>query len=299
MSLTSGLFNSGLFGGGLFNGGLFQASSTVSIASLLFGSGEVGLLYDPSDFSTLWKNTGSRVTAVAQSINAVLDKSQGLLLGPELTANASSWTGSAAWTVDAAAGRATCTGQTSSSDDLNIGLLTGSLGGIYQANFTIESVSGSGFSISSSRCAVVPFFTTPGTYTTLLVVTASGPGTLFINGTTGSAGVISGISIRKISGNHAYQATIASYPILTSGNVINYDGVDDYLRTVFVDALGTNVTIARAISGVGASILTGQTIGAGNWDDSTDHCGLVIVNRSLTSEETAALTAYLNEKAGV
>lgn len=298
MSLTGGLFNSGLFKGRLFNGGIFQDSSTVSIVSLLFGSGEVGLLYDPSDFSTLWKNTGSRVTSVAQSINAVLDKSQGLLLGPELTSVASSWTGSATWTVNAAAGRATCTGQTVSGDDLAIGSLTGNVGEIYQANFTIESVSGPGFSISSSRCASVPFFTTPGTYTTLLVIIVSGTGSLAINGSTGSAGVISGISIKKISGNHAYQATTASHPILTSGNVINYDGVDDYLRTVFVN-LGTNVTIARSISGVGASILTGQTIGAGNWDDSTDHCGLVIVNRALTSEETSALTAYLNEKAGV
>jgi len=77
-----------------------------------------------------------------------------------------------------------------------------------------------------------------------------------------------------------------------------FDGVDDDLETTFPN-LGTDVTIARAVPYVGASILTGQTIGAGTWLDSTNHAGLVIVDRALTAGETAALTAYLDAKAGV
>lgn len=77
MSLTSGLFNSGLFSGMIFNGGLFQDSSSVSIVLLLFGSGEVGLLYDPSDFSTMFQDSAGTtpVTDVAQPVGKILDLS--------------------------------------------------------------------------------------------------------------------------------------------------------------------------------------------------------------------------------
>jgi len=79
---------------------------------------------------------------------------------------------------------------------------------------------------------------------------------------------------------------------------IDFDGVDDKLTTTFPD-LGSNVTIVRSVPGVGASILTGQTIGAGAWDDSTDHCGLIIINRALTAPETALVTRWANLRAGV
>lgn len=75
MSLTAGLFNSSLFEGGLFNGGLFHTSSTVSISSLLFGSGEQGFWYDPSDFSTMYQDSAGTtpVTAVGQPVGKILD----------------------------------------------------------------------------------------------------------------------------------------------------------------------------------------------------------------------------------
>lgn len=76
MSLTAGLFNSGLFKGGLFNGGLFQRSSAWS-PTALFSSGEKGLIYDPSDFSTLFQDAAGTtpVTATGQSVRMMLDKS--------------------------------------------------------------------------------------------------------------------------------------------------------------------------------------------------------------------------------
>ena len=76
MSLTAGLFNSGIFKGGLFNEGLFKQSSTWS-PTALFSSGEQGLIYDPSDFSTLFQNSAGTtpVTAVGQPVGKILDKS--------------------------------------------------------------------------------------------------------------------------------------------------------------------------------------------------------------------------------
>jgi len=62
--------------------------------------------------------------------------------------------------------------------------------------------------------------------------------------------------------------------------------------------LGSTCTVARAVQGVGASILTNQTIGT-TYTDNTDHCGLIIIDRALTTQETADVTTYLNTKAGV
>ncbi len=74
MSLTDGLFNSGIFKGGIFNGGLFQQSSAWS-PTALFSSGEQGLIYDTSDFSTLFQDSAGTtpVTAVGQPVGKILD----------------------------------------------------------------------------------------------------------------------------------------------------------------------------------------------------------------------------------
>ena len=76
MILIDGLFNSGLFEGGLFNGGLFKQLSAWFTTSL-FSSGEQGLIYDPSDFSTLFQDSAGTtpVTAVGQPVGKILDKS--------------------------------------------------------------------------------------------------------------------------------------------------------------------------------------------------------------------------------
>lgn len=91
--------------------------------------------------------------------------------------------------------------------------------------------------------------------------------------------------------------TATVYDSVGFPHYLKFDDVDDYLRTTFPN-LGSNVTIGRSIPGTGASILTGQTIGAGNWDGSTSHCALVIIDRALTGPETALLTEYLNTRAG-
>ena len=108
----------------------------------------------------------------------------------------------------------------------------------------------------------------------------------------GSAGGNCGFAVGEV----AEMAAIgAGRPLVYS---LSFDGVNDELETTFPD-LGTDVTIARSVPLVGTTILTGQTIGAGSWLDSTDYAGLVVIDRALTAGETAALTAYLDAKAGV
>jgi len=102
------------------------------------------------------------------------------------------------------------------------------------------------------------------------------------------------------SGNHAKQGTSAKRP--SAINVppwkAEFDGVDDELTVSFASSLGSDCTIARAVPGTGASILTGQTIGT-NYTINLDFNAFVIVDRALTSEETTQLTAYLNQSSGV
>ena len=118
------------------------------------------------------------------------------------------------------------------------------------------------------------------------------------NGTSGI--FIWGAQLGLGSAPATYQrvTTATDYADVGLPRKVDYDGIDDKLTTTFPN-LGADVTIARSVPGSGASILTGQTIGAGAWDDNTDHCGLVIVNRALTAGETALLTRYLDAKAGV
>ncbi len=98
--------------------------------------------------------------------------------------------------------------------------------------------------------------------------------------------------------NHAYQTTPSMRPLLqNSPRKIDYDGVDDEL-TVNPPAQLTGCTVVRAVPGVGTQILTNQTI-ATPYNDSTDHCGLIAINRALTQTETAQITQIFNRLAGV
>jgi hypothetical protein len=106
------------------------------------------------------------------------------------------------------------------------------------------------------------------------------------------------ISVRELPGRMQTQITAAARPTLQdSPDQIDFDGVDDFHRVV-LPAM-SNATVAYASPGVGAVILTGQTITAGNYDWDTDHAGLIILDRPLTASETTGLTAFLNARAGV
>jgi len=60
----------------------------------LFASNEPGVWYDPSDISTLYQDTAGTtpVTAPAQTVALMLDKSKGLTLGSELVISVVGWT---------------------------------------------------------------------------------------------------------------------------------------------------------------------------------------------------------------
>ena len=106
--------------------------------------------------------------------------------------------------------------------------------------------------------------------------------------------------IRDKSGrnNHAYQTASAARPILRDApRRIDFDVIYDKLITNLPSQL-TGCTVIRSVPNVGTQILTGQTIPA-TYNDDTDHCGLLVINRALTPSETSAITAEFNKRAGV
>ena len=116
--------------------------------ALLFGSGEQGAWYDPSDLSTLFQDAAGTtpVTAMEQPVGLILDKSQGLVLGPELVTGGgfddpANWT-SSTWTVSAGV----ATYPDTINDFIrpaNANLLPLVAGKFYRVRFTLSGVTGS------------------------------------------------------------------------------------------------------------------------------------------------------------
>ena len=284
----------------------------------LFAAGEQGAWYDPSDLSTLFQNSAGTtpVTALGQPVGLMLDKRFGLARGPELVTNGgfdddiAGWGSYGVWTAGSAEwvnGAISVT--TSSYQGAAHPLYSLKVGGRYELRFTVVSADVNalrGRLFVSKDTPTNPGSTplvnrddlVPGSYVVHFVATQTAH-TIGLSSYNSSGVVVwDNISVRELLGNHASQPTATARPTLQAGNKIDYDGVDDKLTTTFPD-LGSNVTIARSVPGTGASILTGQTIGAGAWDDATDHHGLLIINRALTAAETARVTAWANTRAVV
>jgi len=226
----------------------------------------------------------------------MLDKSKGLALGPELVTNGgfdsdTAWTKGASWTISAGVATAAASSATTYQ---NVGLVAGRS---YLVQWTVTTLSAGVVAVCGGGAVITYWKSAAGTYSAIFLVPAVSNANVEIK-CSGFTGTIDNISVRELLGNHASQPTATARPALQAGNKIDFDGVDDKLTTTFPD-LGTAVTIVRSVPGTGASILTGQTIGAGARDDSTDHHGLLIINRALTAPETALVTAWANMRAGV
>ena len=291
------------------------------------GGSLLSMRYLTPDFAGLYQDAAGNtsVTAVGQPVGLMLDRRFGLVRGPELfteggvfAGDLGSVFGSIGWldgasasAHDPAAGTLTVTTEPDNYyGRVNIDL-TGERaltpGSTYQVDVgvTFSNVSTHGPVVAmyasnadSSLIASGVFSTQTGVHSVIFRAEATTQLRLYAGGQNATR-VYNYISIREIPGYHASQPTTTARPALRSGPLhIDYDGVDDYMRTVF-PALGNNATIARSIPGVGAQILAGQTIAAGNWDDNVNSCATLVIDRALTGPETALVTAFLNQQAGV
>jgi len=187
-----------------------------SPSALLAGSTAMVWL-DPSDLTTLFQDSAGTtpVTAAGQPVGLVLDKSQGLVLGPELVTNGDFSSGSAGWSTPA--GWSISGGQANAAvasgfADLRGATNIASIGKTYRVSFTVSVTSG-GVRLYFGGVTSATTLTTSGAYSFIITASAADYVAIIPYGSGGSfTGTIDNISVRELPGFHATQSTAASRP---------------------------------------------------------------------------------------
>lgn len=202
----------------------------------LFRNGEQGVWYDPSDTTTLFQDSAGTtpVTASGQPVGLMLDKSKGLVLGPELVTNGTFDTGTSGWTplnsilsFDAGTLRITedgvnAPGEARQAVATVVGksyiftyqfIHTGSSNGRVFLGSVVSGGSSLGATATlTTSVASGSFVFVADSVSTLLRLQASttAGGSDFAN--------YDNISVRELPGNHATQPTAGSRPIYRRGD---------------------------------------------------------------------------------
>jgi len=200
--------------------------------SQLFEGGTVaGAWYDPSDLSTMF-DTSAGTTPVAMPgqgapvpVGLMLDKSQGLVLGPELitpAANRDFSSDTGYWTKETGvtiSGGTANWSATANSDLYRLNVLT--VGKWYRITWTISSYTSGNFRLSVGGTTGA-FRTAAGTYTETYY--AASNGTFAITGQSSATGSIDNISVQELPGNHAisFNNTTARPELRARVNLLTY-----------------------------------------------------------------------------
>jgi len=196
----------------------------------LFKAGEQGVWYDPSDLTTLYQDAAGTipVTAVEQPVGLMLDKSKGLVLGPELVTNGDFSNGDTGWsagysTLSVSGGFLVITNTGVNNGNAQQAIST-SPGKTYK--LTCDFVRG------TSLRVYLQVGTTPAAFNLGYDTKTTASGTLQVifmaTGTTshisahngeasvGTTNSFDNISVRELPGNHATQTTSTSRPVLSA-----------------------------------------------------------------------------------
>jgi len=224
----------------------------------LFSAGEPGVFFDPSDLSTLFQDSSGTtpVTAVEQPVGLMLDKSRGLVLGPELVTNGDFSDGTTGWTLgtgwDISGGVATGLPATSS---LYSTASIGAVGGkSFLVSYSITSYTSG--TVRSNVGATVNgvIRSSIGNYTEL-VNSVGGDGRVYLV-VSNFVGSIDNISVRELPGAHASQTTATSRPVLSAR-------VNQLLNTVAMTGgswIATNTTTTANQITAPDGTLTGELV---------------------------------------
>jgi hypothetical protein len=263
-----------------------------------------GAEYDPLDPAARYQDsTGTTLTTVAgQAVGLALDKRLGLALGSERVVNGGFDSGTS-WSfgdgsVSISGGSLRFVETPNGISATGAGATTAPTTGMgFWCELNITSLTAGQVRILYAG-AVVATFASAG-QKRVFFHSSSASNTPVVQAIGATTGVMDNLSIRQLIGSHATQPTGPARPLFqTSPARFVFDGVDDAHVTTFPAALGSNCTIVRSVPGVGASILTGQTIGT-TYTNTVTHSGLLIFDRPLTVAETAVVTRWANLRAGV
>ena len=224
----------------------------------LFKNGEQGFFYDPNDLSTMFQDAAGTVpvTAVGQPVGLMLDKSKGLASGSELSPGGGTFDSTAGWILSNATingGQLTLTTAGSSCRCMPDSFTQVTQGKFYQVSFEItQSTANFGIRLINTTSFGGTYFPVGGDYFTEVkkynfIIAATQTGNIGLDRVTEHTGtvVVDNLFVKELAGNHTYQTTSASRPILrknavTGANYLEFDGSDDFLRTNNIDFTGTD-----------------------------------------------------------
>ena len=257
--------------GAMRSGGFSPAS--------LFAGGIAGAWYGPSDLSTLFQDSAGTtpVTTTGQPVGLMLDKSKGLVLGPEVVTNGGGpFTSTTGYSAVGSATISIDTGR------LKVVQTVGFTEGVFYLlpdnTFSNRTVISFDVDLGSSTLVqvqagngsfgnggiVTQNITSSGTYNIITTVLRNGGSGITFKAGSATNFFLSRISIREFPGNHATQATAAARPTYQTGPArATLDKVDDRL-SVTVPTGGFTGTMVLATDQGTASY--GVTIPAGAYD---------------------------------
>ena len=209
-----------------------------------------GAWFDPSDLSTLYQDAAGTipVTAVEQPVGLMLDKSRGVMLGPELIMNGtfnsdiSGWSGTSG--ISWSSGKLLSQKRGGTTKNITQAF-TFEAGKTYKISFEITRVVGAGYSlwINGSNLAsfnidgVVTYFYRASVNVTTGIVLGS------MNISTDADTLFDNISVRELYGYHATQSITASRPTLSARyNLLTK--TEDFSDAVWLKTAGTIVNSA-------------------------------------------------------
>ena len=215
----------------------------------LFTTGVNGAWYDPSDFSTMFQDAAGTtpVTAVGQPVGLMLDKSKGLVLGPELVTNgdfsqgATGWTLTSGWSVTGGSLVLVSTGTSFPQAFQSVtsgvsgkwvtisgqysGLTSGKTARIALYSGTSDVV-GQTLSASSGNFSMRAYCPTGVSYTLICLIPSAT--------SVGDTVAFDNISVRELPGNHAFNPSgnSANFPVLSARyNLLTYS--EDFSNAVW------------------------------------------------------------------
>lgn len=248
-----------------------QDRPAAAIVAGLWRNGEQGVWYDSSDLSTMFQDPAGTTPVYMPGqgqpdpwIGLLLDKRLGLVRGPERLTNGDFSAGSAAWAV--ANNDATHTATFASGalqfkvDSLTPALTLSQLsvmtpGKWYEVTLVVTAWASGTIKTDVFAQASAVLASGPGTFTTRLLAASSVFS--FTRGTPTVDITIDSISIRELPGNHRWQGTATSRPVLSAR--YNLLTGTESLATQSVTVAATTYTLATG--GSGSVTLSGAASG--------------------------------------
>ena len=225
----------------------------------LFAGGIAGAWYGPSDLSTLFQDSAGTtpVTTTGQPVGLMLDKSKGLVLGPEVVTNGGGpFTSTTGYSAVGSATISIDTGR------LKVVQTVGFTEGVFYLlpdnTFSNRTVISFDVDLGSSTLVqvqagngnfgnggiVTQNITSSGTYNIITTVLRNGGSGITFKAGSATNFFLSRISIRELPGNHATQATAgltSRYQVSPFGS--EYDGNDDFSAQPFKPTLAGTIAV--------------------------------------------------------